>query len=212
VRCRALRAQAEQLQCQGELRLRDIMPNGRARRSYSLICSARMLLTPDAPETPAPVLPDPAAISASASAMPAGQETLQSFYARHTGFGPKFRLLTELYALEEKRLLARMRVPSETDIAGLEKSCYMYPVYAFEAAAQAALLLALQRISGQGASVRLACSRVAVVYFSRNCVPGETLGLDLRKNADESGDNCFDAELRDDYGHIVLALRGIEYL
>jgi hypothetical protein len=180
------------------------MPNGRAGRSYSPVCSARILLMPDGPRTLTPILSDPS--PASASALSAGREALQDFYARHTGLGQGFRLLTELHVLEEKRLLARMRVPVETDVAGLENVRYTYPYYAFEAAAQAALLLALKRVSGQGGYPRLALSQVAAVRFSRNCIPGETLGLELHNNADGM---YFDAELRDAHGHIVLALRDI---
>jgi hypothetical protein len=99
-----------------------------------------------------------------------------------------------------------MRVPSETDVAGLENVRYTYPYYAFEAAAQAALLLALKRISGQVDCPRLTLSQVAAVRFSRNCIPGEALGLELRNNADGMH---FDAELRDAHGSLVLALRGI---
>ena len=209
VRCRALRAQAEQRQCRSELRVRDLMPNGRAKHSYSTICAARILLTPDVPKAPEPILPDPACVPASAPASPAGQEALHKFYGQRTGLGPHFRLLTGLDALEEKRLLARMRVPSETKIAGLQNSRYPYPVYAFEAAAQAALLLALERISGQDANSRLTLSRVEAAYFARNSIPGETLGLELREDAEASRNKRFDAELRDAHGHIVLILRGI---
>jgi acyl carrier protein len=209
VHCRLLPAQTEQRQCQSELRLRDLLPNGRATRSYSPISAARILLMPNTPKALTPILQDPDLQPVSASAMPAGQEILQHFYERQTGLGPRWRLLTELYALEEKRLLARMRVPTETDIAGLENTRYMYPVYVFEAAAHAALLLALQRISGQDANPRLALLRVAAAYFSRNCIPGETLGIELREDADGPRNRQFDAELRDHHGHIVLALRGI---
>jgi hypothetical protein len=110
--------------------------------------------------------------------------------------------------LEEKRLLARMLIPSETDVAGLENVRYIYPYHAFEAAAQAALLLALKRVSGQNGCLRLALSRVIAARFSRDCIPGEVLGLELRNNADGLTMH-FDAELRDAHGHIVLALRGI---
>ena len=209
VRCRALHIQAGQRQCQAELRLRDLLPNGRATRSYSPICSARILLMPDTQQAIAPILPDPAPMPAAASAAPAGQEILQNFYARQTGLGPRWRLLTELYALEEKRLLARMRVPAETDVAGLENARYMYPAYVFEAAAHAALLLALQPVSGQDGNQRLALSQVAAAYFVRNGIPGETLGLEAREGADGLGKRQFDAELRDTQGHIVLALRGV---
>jgi hypothetical protein len=202
VLCRALRGQAGQGQCQGELRLRDLMPNGRARHSWSPVCSARILLTPDPPETLEALLPDPAPVSVP----PAGQEALRDFYARHTGFGPGFRLLTELLVLEEKRLLAHMRVPSEMELAGPEHVRYTYPYYAFEAAAQAALLLALKPAVWQNAAPRLALLRVAAVRFVRNCIPGETLGLELRGNADAMH---FDAELRDARGRLVLVLRGI---
>jgi acyl carrier protein len=209
VHCRALRARDDrQRECRSELRLRDLTPNGRARHSCSLVCSARILLARDAPKMSAPLLPDPAPVPASASAAPAGGETLRNFYARHTGFGPRFRLLTDLYALEEKRLLARMRVPSEAGLAGRENLEYIYSAYVFEAAAQAALLLALQRVSGQDGAVRLALSRAAAVSFARHCLPGETFGLDLRGNAD-GPHGPFDAEMRDARGHIVLALRGI---
>ncbi|MCL2122966.1 MAG: polyketide synthase dehydratase domain-containing protein, partial [Desulfovibrionaceae bacterium] len=207
VHCRALRAQTEQRRCQGELCLRDLLPNGRAKRSYSPICSARVLLMPETSQTLMPILPDPAPVSV--SAVPAGQETLQKFYEGHTGLGPSLRLLTELYALEEKRLIARMRVPAETDIAGLENSRYIYPVYVFEAAAQAALLLALKCISGQNVYPRLTLSRIAAAYFSRNSIPGETFGIELREDADVPHNRQFDAELRDSHGHIVLALRGM---
>jgi hypothetical protein len=206
VLCRALRDQAGQRQCQGELHLRDLMPNGRARRSFSPVCSARILLMQDAPKTRTPFLSDPATVSA--SALPDDQEVLRNFYARHTGLGPSFRLLMNLHALEEKRLIARMRVPSATDVAGLENVRYIYPYHAFEAAAQAALLLALKRVSGQDAYPRLALSRVLAARFSRGCIPGEALELELRDNADGLPMH-FDAELRDAYGHIVLALRGI---
>jgi hypothetical protein len=209
VHCRALHAQDDrQRQCWSDLRLRDLMPNGRAGHSYSPICSARILLARDVPKTLTPVFPDPASVPASASAAPGGRETLRKFYARHTGLGPSFWLLTDLHALEEKRLLARMRVPAEADVAGLENSGYVYPAYVFEAAAQAALLLALKRISGQKENSRLALSRVAAVFFSRNCIPDETLELELRDNADGTY-GPFDAEMRDARGHIVLALCGI---
>ena len=209
VHCRASRAQRGQRLCRGELLLRDYAPNGRAKHSFSPICSARMLLAPAPPKMPAPLPPDPAAAPVSATAAPAGPGTLQNFYARQTGLGPGFRLLTALDVLEEKRLLARMRIPSKTNIAGLKNSGYMYPAYAFEAAIQAALLLALMRSSEQGTRSRLALARVDAVYFSRNCAPDETLGLELRENVDGASGRRFDAELRDVHGHTVLALRGI---
>jgi len=207
VRCSVLPGQGGGRQCQTELRLRDLRPNGRAKRTCSPISSARIVLMPDTPKTLSPLLPDPAPVPA--SAMPAGPAILQNFYERSTSFGPSFRLLTELCALEEKRLLARMRVPSATDLAGLEISRYIYQSYAFEAAAQAALLLALKRISGQSISPRLALSRIAAAFFSWDCVPGETLGLELRNNADGTHSMHFDAELCNAHGHIVLALSGM---
>jgi acyl carrier protein len=207
VHCSILRAQAGLRQCQAELRLRDLRPNGRAKRTYSPICAARILLMPDTPKMLTPILPDPTPVSA--SVMPAGPATLRNFYERHTGFGPSFRLLTELYVLEEKRLLAQMRVPYETDLAGLETSRYICQYYAFEAAAQAALLLALKRIAGQNNNSRLALSRIHAVRFSWGCVPGETLELELRNNADGTRSMHFDAELRNAHGHIVLTLSGI---
>ena len=207
VHCGLLREQAGRRHCQAELRLRDLRPNGRAKRSYSTLCSASILLMPGTPKTLTPVLPDPTPVSA--CAMPAGPEILQNFYARHTGFGPSFRLLTELCDLAETRLLARMRVPSETDLAGLETSRYIYTWYAFEAAAQATLLLALKRISEQNSIPRLALSRIAAVHFSWDCEPGETLELALRNSADGSRIMHFDAELRNGQGHIVLALSGM---
>jgi malonyl CoA-acyl carrier protein transacylase/acyl carrier protein len=207
VRCRALHAQADRLQCRAELRLRDLLPNGRARRSYSPICAARILLAPDRAQTSVPILPEPACLPESASAAAAGREAARNFYERHTGLGPRFRLLTELYCPEEKRLLARMRVPAETGLVGTENSGYIYPGDAFEAAAQAAL--ALQRNSWQPDACRMVLSQVDAVYFSRNCMPGETLELELRADADEPRAFQCDAELRDLCGQVVLALRGM---
>jgi malonyl CoA-acyl carrier protein transacylase len=209
VRCRALRVQPDGPQCQAELRLRDLMPNGRAKRSSSPVCAARILLTPDLAKAPVPVLPEPARMPESAAAASAGREAARNFYERHTGLGPRFRLLTAVHIPEEKRLLAHMRVPVETDVAGLEDSGYIYPSDAFEAAAQASAILALHRNAWQDDTCRMALSRVAAVYFSRNRIPGETLELEVRANADEPGALCCDAELRDARGHVVLALRGM---
>jgi len=209
VRSRVLCDQAGRRQCQSELRLRDLMPNGRAKRSYSQICAARMLLLPEPAKKLTAILPEPS--PAFASATTDGQEALRSFYERHTGLGPSFRLLTDLFTLEEKRLFARMRVPSESDIAGLENSHYIYTCYAFEAAAQAALLLALKQISGQNANSRLTLSQVATAHFLRDCIPGEMLGVELRSSADGSCGMHFDAEIRDACGHIVLVLSGMYF-
>jgi hypothetical protein len=206
-RCRALRERTDGPQCQAELRLRDILPNGRARRTCSSISSARIQLTPDLAKTPAPAMPDP--VRAPASAAPGGREELRNFYERHTGLGPSFHLLTELYVPEEKRLLAHMRVPTDTLLVGTEDSERIFPLEAFEAAAQAALALALKRNAWHNVNSRMTLSWVTAVYFSRNCIPGETLELEVRDKLDESRVFHCDAELRDLRGHVVLALRGM---
>jgi hypothetical protein len=248
VLCRVLDAQAGQGRCRAELRLRDILPNGRARRSFSPVCAARILLMPDTRQdaatkceafrearrdsalaaadkakmqdafllwkwnkTLAPLPPDAAPVSASASAALAGQECLRNFYERHTGLGPGFRLLTELDALEEKRLSARIRVPSEEELAGWGNSHSLYPAYVFEAAAQGGLVLALKRISGQNTKLRLSLVHVAALSFSRNCTPGETLGLELRENAHGSPGMHCSAEIRDLSGRLVLVLHGMRF-
>jgi hypothetical protein len=207
-RCLALRAQPDRPQCRAELLLRDLMPNGRARRSFSSTCEARILLARHPAQAHAPVLPDPARAPASASAESAGREILRNFYERHTGLGSRFRLLTELYILEEKRLLARMRVPAEAELA-VPANAGHYPGDAFEAAAQAMLVLALKRNVWHNYNPRKALLRVTAAYFSRFCIPGETLELELRDKADDPHTLHCDAELRDARGLIVLALRGM---
>jgi len=204
-----LDAQPDVPQCRAELLLRDLMPNGRARQSYSVTCAANILLSPDPARASVPVMPDPARAIASASAEAIGRWTLRNFYERHTGFGPRFRPLTELCILEEKRLLARMRVPAEAEAAGPEYVGNIYPADAFEAAAQAMLVLALERNVGHTRTSRMALLRVTAAYFSRICMPGETLELELRDNADDPHTLHCDAELRDAHGRVVLALRGM---
>jgi len=208
-RCCALHAQPDRPQCLAELLLRDLMPNGRAKRSCSATCAARILLAPEPASAYVPVMPDPARVIASASAEAVGRLTLRNFYERHTGLGPRFRLLTELYIPEEKRLLARMRVSAETEAVGPEHPGNIYSADAFEAAAQAMLVLALERNVWHKRMSRMALSRVTAAYFSRICMPGETLELELRDNADDPHTLHCDAELRDVHGRIVLALRGM---
>jgi hypothetical protein len=55
----------------------------------------------------------------------------------------------------------------------------------------------------------VALSRVTAAYFSRTCIPGETLELELRDNADDPHALHCDAELRDAHGRMVLVLRGM---
>jgi len=206
-RCRVVHDQPDRPQCRAELFLRDLMPNGRARQSYSLTCAARILPAMD--PASAPILPDQARAPASASAAAAGRWALRDFYERRTGFGPGFRLLTELNLLEEKRLLARMRVPAGTEPAGSDNAGLHYPADAFEAAAQAMLVLALKRNVWQNIGSRMALLRVSAAYFLRLCIPGETLELELRDNADDPHTFHCDADVRDARGGMVLALRGM---
>lgn len=207
IRCAALPPRRGERLCAAELFAHDLTENGRKKTTSTLHASGKAALAPSLPAALASLWPEPAA--GHCAVPPHSGEALAALCAVNKNSKEKYQLLTDIYSITPQQILARMRIPEDSDVVGRRNSGYVYPVHPLEALVQAAFFLALQEV-GEERPVRFYPVHAALLRFSRSCAAGETLLLEARA-CGEKRRFCFDAEARDESGRVVLNVSALRF-